>query len=160
MIDEWARDWGIPAAAVADYRRRAGHFPAEPTLRHGQPASEEYTQSLARLALARDYRAVMFRNNVGALRDESGRPVRYGLANESAAMNKQIKSSDLIGILPVLIGPQHLGHTIGQFVAVECKHGGWSAGEKPAHEAAQQRFGDIVLANGGRFVFTTGKVSL
>ncbi len=56
----------------------------------------------------------LFRNNVGVLRDERGNRVRYGLA---------VGSSDLIGWMPLTIGPQHLGTTIAVFVAVEAKVG-------------------------------------
>lgn len=97
------------------------------------------------------------RNNVGVLKDKNGRPVRYGLANDNPSMNKVLKSGDLIGIRPVLITPQHVGQTIGQFASLECKPANWkySASE---HEKAQQSWIKLILARGGYAKFTTGEL--
>ena len=54
----------------------------------------------------------LWRNNVGALRDERGRLVNYGLCKGS---------SDLIGLSQVVIGPEHLGQTLALFTALEVK---------------------------------------
>lgn len=54
----------------------------------------------------------LFRNNVGRLRTKDGRWVQYGLC---------VGSSDLIGYLPVTIGPEHVGNTLAVFVAIEAK---------------------------------------
>lgn len=123
--------------------------------RADEGASESRVQSAVRLE-ASQKNVLMMRNNVGALLDERGVPVRYGLMNESKAMNQAVKSSDLIGIRPVLIGPQHLGATIGQFVARECKHGAWRRSPTDKHEAAQEAFLRLVLANGGDAAFAPG----
>lgn len=99
----------------------------------------------------------LWRNNVGVLRDERGVPVRYGLANESAAVNATIKSADLIGIRPVLITQDMVGTVIGQFVSVECKREGWHyTGTK--REVAQQRWAEMVRALGGHACFSTGEI--
>ena len=82
--------------------------------------SETVVQQQARLKLAR-IGSQMWRNNVGACVDDAGRLVRYGLANESSQMNRCIKSSDLIGITPVVVTPDMVGKTIGVFTALECK---------------------------------------
>jgi hypothetical protein len=102
----------------------------------------------------------LWRNNVGVLMDSRGVPVRYGLANDSKAVNANVKSGDLIGIRPVLITPQHVGHYIGQFVSVECKRDGWRASATDEHEAAQMRWAQIVLLAGGHAVFATSERDL
>lgn len=120
----------------------------------GKPGSEVRQQSLIRLA-APKHGVWLTRNNVGALMDERGVPVRYGLANESKVQNEQIKSADLIGIRPILIGPQHMGQVIGQFVSVECKHELWKyKGDK--HETAQLNWANFITSKGGYAVFATG----
>lgn len=87
--------------------------------------------------------------------DERGVPVRYGLANESKSQNQEIKSADLIGIKPTLIGPHHVGQVIGQFVSIECKHQTWQyKGDK--HEVAQLNWANFVNSKGGFACFATG----
>ena len=78
---------------------------------------ESAVQSHTRLELARSG-ALVWRNNVGACEDQSGRIIRYGLCNESSQMNRSLASSDLIGIVPVVIQPHHVGRTLGVFTAL------------------------------------------
>lgn len=87
----------------------------------------------------------LFRNNVGAMEDvKTGRVVRFGLANESAAQSKRLKSSDLIG------------WACGRFLSVECKHEGWKIGRKPSErEEAQLRWITLVIQYGGIAGFVT-----
>ena len=94
----------------------------------------------------------MWRNNVGALIDKRGVPVRYGLANDTKEMNKRIKSSDLIGFRPLLIQHHHVGKTIAQFVAYEIKKDGWKF-KGDEHEMAQLKFLSLVTSNGGHAKF-------
>ncbi len=90
----------------------------------------------------------LWRNNVGVLPDKYGRPVRYGLCNESKEVNKVCKSSDLIGVQPILITEDMVGSTIGQFVAREVKKPGWHYVGN-AHEEGQLNFLSLVIALGG-----------
>jgi hypothetical protein len=90
----------------------------------------------------------LWRNNVGVAYDNRNVPVRFGLANDSAAMNSSIKSSDLIGIKPIVIQPHHVGSVFGQFVSLECKRFGWEfKGTK--RETAQKRWIDLINEFGG-----------
>lgn len=154
-LAEWANEWNVPAAALADLRRRLGAV-AAPTTETG--ASESRAQSEIRLeAATKGVR--LWRNNVGVLKDETGRPVRYGLANDTPEMNAKIKSSDLIGWRPLVITPGLVGSTIAQFVAREVKRPGWRF-TATDREAAQLRFLEMVLMNGGDACFATGTGTL
>ena len=104
------------------------------------------------LASQRGWR--LFRNNVGVLPDRNGRPVRFGLANDSAKLNREIASADLIGIRPVLILPEHIGRTIGVFTSIECKHPDWRPTPGDERYQAQCRWRDLVLSLGGYAVIT------
>lgn len=95
------------------------------------------------------------RNNVGVAFDATGRPIRYGLMNESKSVNSQYKSSDLIDCLPVLIQPHHVGRTFGLFVAIETKHSDWKLRPSDAHAQAQLRFIQLIRNNGGMADFVT-----
>src|SRR5574340_905330 len=89
-----------------------------------QGASESYVQARVRLA-ASQAGEVVWRNNSGVLKDERGVPLRFGLCNESKAVNAHCKSSDLIGIKRVLVTREMVGHTVGIFYAREVKRAGW-----------------------------------
>lgn len=96
----------------------------------------------------------LFRNNSGALLDKRGIPVRFGLGNTSAAVNEQVKSSDYLGWRPLLITPEMVGDVIAQFASVEFKEEGWTPAPPTnraafAHEQAQRKWIDLVLADGG-----------
>ena len=94
----------------------------------------------------------LWRNNVGVAVDKRGIPVRYGLCNESKRMNTKTKSSDLIGIRPVVITQDMVGKVIGQFVAVEVKRSNWKWSGSP-RELAQLNYHGIVNELGGYGVF-------
>ena len=148
-LDVWAHRWGVAPEALADLRTHL-EAPAPPA----GPNTEASVVGAVRL-LAAQSGYLVFRNNVGACYDTTGRFIRYGLANDSAQLNKSIKSSDLIGLRPVTIDSTHLGRTFGQFVALECKRSGWKF-KGTARELAQEKFLALVTANGGHARFTTG----
>lgn len=151
----WAAKWKLPPEAVVDYMQTFGMLPIE-VQPSGQraPGSESRQQSLVRLDAAK-HGVWLSRNNVGVLLDARGVPVRYGLANESREQNKAVKSADLIGIRPIVVGPHHVGTVIGQFVSREVKKEGWQY-QGDAHERAQRAWAEFVLAKGGDAAFCTG----
>lgn len=119
---------------------------------------EAHAQSLIRLE-APACGVTLWRNNVGALTDASGRVVRFGLANDSAQLNAVLKSSDLIGWRSVVITPDMVGRTIAQVVARECKAPGWTYRGTP-RETAQKAWLDLIAAAGGDACFATGPGTL
>lgn len=120
----------------------------------GDYGSESRQQSLVRLDAA-SHGVWLTRNNVGALLDANGRPVRYGLCNETKAQNEAVKSADLVGIKPVLIEQRHVGTTIGQFYSREVKHEGWQY-TGTQHEVAQLAWANFINSKGGDARFATG----
>lgn len=115
------------------------------------PMSEAAIQQRVRLAASQRGQR-LWRNNVGVLTDSRGVPVRYGLANESSGMNKAVKSSDLIGITPIVITPDMVGQTVGVFTSYECKAENWKYRGTP-RETAQKAWLDLVLSMGGYACF-------
>ena len=119
--------------------------------------SESLIQSQVRLeASKRGWR--VFRNNVGAGRLENGSWIRWGLCNETPALNAKIKSADLIGIRPVLITPDMVGRVIGQFVSRECKRPGWKFNPNDKRDVAQAAWARIINDLGGDAKITTGEL--
>lgn len=106
-------------------------------------SSEAVVQQQARLIVSR-LQGLAYRNNSGVAIDETGRHIRYGLANESAQENKVIKSSDLICCVPTLIQPHMVGYYLGVFTALEVKHSGWHLTPGDKRGQAQARFHQIV----------------
>lgn len=101
----------------------------------------------------------LWRNNVGAAYAADGSFFRYGLANETAAMSKMVKSADLIGIRPVLITPAMVGRTLGVFVSRECKRPGWRY-TGTSRETAQEAWRALVESMGGDAQFADGEGTL
>lgn len=159
VLHEWAIAWRVPAAALQDLQHRLGLLtPRMTQATPGYGKSEAYSQSAIRLE-AGQKNILLFRNNVGALKSDTGRLVRYGLANDSAEVNDVMKSADLIGIRKVLITPQHVGYYIGQFVSREAKEPGWQY-TGTEREVAQLAWLNMILANGGDAAFATGAGTL
>lgn len=118
-------------------------------------SSETVVQQQTRLQFA--YVGPMWRNNVGACEDATGRQIRYGLGNDSAALNREIKSSDLIGITPVTAFLASTGRweTLGVFTALEVKRSDWRQTPADERAIAQAKFHAIVREAGGFAGFVT-----
>ena len=149
----WAMKWNIPPAAVDDLRQQMGLDSINVPAPHGgEFASESRVSSAKRLSFAQQG-GLLWRNNVGAMQDQTGRVVRYGLANESKKMNTYVKSSDLIGIQPTIILNHMVGTTIGKFVAIETKKEGWKYNSNDPHSVAQLKFMELIISRGGTAYF-------
>jgi hypothetical protein len=116
--------------------------------------SEMATQQRLRV-LSAQHGTPLLRNNNGACMDETGRLIRYGLGHDSERLNKVFKSSDLIGIWPLVVTPEMVGRTLGVFFAVEVKAPGWKLRPGDDRAQAQQNFGEWVRSHGGIFTFAT-----
>jgi hypothetical protein len=153
---QWAIKWGVPIGAVEDLRREFGLINTDPQPQAGE--SEAAVQTRIRLEATRKGCRV-WRNNVGGTYTEDGSFLRYGLANDSKQMNNKIKSSDLIGIRPLLITQNHVGGVVGQFIAREVKAANWSySGSK--REEAQLNFLNLVASLGGDAAFANNEGTL
>ncbi len=96
-------------------------------------ASEQQIQQEIRIACSNgDTR--LFRNNTGTLKDQSGRPVSFGLCKGSA---------DLIGWTTRTITPEMVGQQVAVFTSIEVK----TATGRLRPE--QQQWLDAVQAAGG-----------
>lgn len=161
-LHEWFnRNAGKPLSIelFRDLQTTLGTYtPPLPAAAPGEGKTEAWAQSMVRIE-ASEKKIALFRNNVGVLKDETGRPVRYGLGNDSPKMNEVIKSGDLIGVRRLLILPQHVGHTFGQFVSREMKPPGWQYTGQ-GREPAQLAWGNLINSCGGDAAFATGPGSL
>ena len=112
-------------------------------------SSETVVQQRTRLAFANI--GPMWRNNSGACMDDTGRLIRYGLGNDSAQLNHAIKSSDLIGITPVVAYLASVARWVrlGVFTALEVKPSGFVLKASDERAVAQAKFHAIVTDAGG-----------
>ena len=152
----WAARWHIPPAAMADLQTNLLGLDGTP----GSPVgkSEAAVQNQVRLEASRKG-GRLWRNNVGAGYSEDGSFMRWGLANDSANVNRVIKSADLIGLRPVRIEQKHVGLVLGQFVSREIKTAGWRyAGTD--REVAQLNWATLVNTLGGDARFATSEGTL
>lgn len=148
-LQEWYMRWSsyMPEHARQEFTKILWpHAFVQPVVT-GQ--SEAAVQADIRLAASRDHRTPLWRNNSGAMQDDQGRHVRFGLGNESAALNNKWKSADLIGIKPITVEPHHIGRTLGVFLAVEVKTPGWKLKPSDKRAAAQSNFLNSVATFGG-----------
>lgn len=157
ILNDWAARHGVTPAALHELRAVMGM--AEPPVTPVAPGvSEAAVQQQIRLEASR--RGLrLWRNNNGATLDESGRMVRYGLANDSKALNSRIKSSDLIGITPYVVKPGDVGRTLGVFTSYEVKRTGWHYTGTP-REIAQAAWVALVVSLGGIAKFVTRREDL
>lgn len=156
-VIQWAIRNQVSQQALDELRGILGTIPVHlPVL--SATKDEAYVQSRVRLEAAQKG-LKLWRNNVGVLLDARGVPIRYGLANDSARLNKIVKSADLIGWRPLLITIHHVGSYIAQFVSRECKRPGWKyCGDD--HERAQLRWVEAVVSDGGDAKFCSGEGTL
>jgi hypothetical protein len=153
-VYQWAVRHGVTMAALQELAGIFGMHGGHDLPPEVKGTSEAAVQAAVRLEAARKG-VRLFRNNVGALIDSRGVPVRYGLANDSKDLNRAVKSADLIGWRPLVIEQRHVGQVIGQFVSRECKKVGWHyTGDD--HEQAQLAWAQLVTAAGGDAAFCTG----
>ena len=139
----WAIKHSVSLNALEDLKQQMGIAPFLASGALEPPVAESVVTKKIRLEAANDG-ILLWRNNVGAYYDDNTNFIRYGLANDTATMNKHIKSSDLIGIKPN-----------GQFICREVKASDWQyTGSK--REQAQLRFIELILSKGGDAEFSTG----
>jgi len=150
---EWAARHNVTPAALAELSRVTIDEPATLEARNDVGTSEAAVQARTRVAVSRMGWRV-WRNQVGACTMPDGSFVRFGLANDSHAINQSLKSGDLIGIRPIAIESRHLGMKIGQFVSLECKPADWEF-RNTAREHAQAKWAQLVRSLGGHARFVT-----
>lgn len=155
-LHDWSIRHHISLQALQELHVLLTSTVPSPVTAQGQ--SESDVQARVRLA-ASQAGYVLWRNNSGVLKDERGVPVRFGLCNESKAVNDKCKSSDLIGIKQVVVTPEMVGRTVGVFYAREVKRAGWRY-TGTLREAAQLRFIEAVVAMGGDAGFATSEGDL
>lgn len=148
----WARRWNVSEEAINDLHNILG-------LNHtgvvSDGLSEAAIQNIIRLEASKKG-CRLWRNNVGATYTPDGAFIRYGLANESSGVNKQIKSADLIGIRPIKITQNMVGATLGQFLSREVKAANWRYANTE-REQAQLRWAELILSFGGDACFVNGE---
>lgn len=140
---QWAIRHHVSLPALEELRGMLRTQASEP-----RGASEARVASAMQLDASERGDVVLWRNNVGALKDERGRLVRFGLANETKALNERIKSADYIGIHRRVVTLEDVGRVIGQFVSIETKAEGWKY-TGSAREKAQMAWAAGVAAWGG-----------
>lgn len=115
-------------------------------------ATPEAKSSLSVRERASDWGLRLFRNNSGALMNEVGIPVRFGLGNESKKVNQELKSGDLIGWTPLIITQEMVGKQVAVFTNIEAKAKGFKEREKynkNTREYGQDKWNKMTNKAGG-----------
>ncbi|EEO8517994.1 hypothetical protein G6K62_003844 [Salmonella enterica subsp. enterica serovar Rubislaw] len=149
-LEQWAIRHGVSQMAL--YELYALYQPDGTP--HEDGVSESATSKECELIAARAGQRI-WRNNSGALKNEKGMMVRYGLGNTSAKINAVMKSSDYIGIKTKIVTPDMIGSKVGVFIAAEMKRPDWHMIPSDKRAQAQATFGAIVENAGGEFRFIT-----
>ena len=144
-LHDWAMRHNLPASALQEL---VALLTRAPDLPAGK--SEAAVQNEIRLAASQRGDLVLWRNNSGALTDDAGRLIRFGLGNDSAQANRRMKSADLIGI--------HRGS--GRFVSIEVKRPGWKHSDASERDRAQAAWAATVAAMGGVALRVTSAQSI
>lgn len=159
IIHDWALKWRIPPAAIVELQATLVAKSTMPCANTDKPLSEAGVQSRVRLEAA-EKGVRLFRNNVGAGQLVNGSFVRWGLCNDSEAINEVLKSSDLIGWRKRTIVPADVGSVIAQTVLREVKEEGWVYDPTNKREIAQMAFLMLGAHDGADVAFVTGTGSL
>lgn len=157
LLHDWAAKHQIPYAALKDLMAIIGILADEAAPKKPPPARIKTETDVMNYEVTKFQKigGRAFRNNVGAFENANGQWVRFGLGNDSARANDLIKSADLIGCKPVLIGHEHVGMLFGQFWCREAKEPGWTySGDE--REKAQLLWALTILSMGGDAAFTDG----
>lgn len=154
MLSYWAAKHGINPQALRELELLIGIHHLTTATTDTDQKSEKAVQQYVKLRESQLGNR-LWRNNNGATYDPNGRMIRYGLANESTALSKKFKSSDLIGITPRVIQTKDVGHIWGIFTSIEIKKTGWNYTNTP-REQAQYAWIQLVVNMGGIGKFTTG----
>ncbi len=144
-LEQWRQKHGINDDAWTDLCVTLAFNPPMPTPAEETDYGETAISSTIRLEASK-LGVSLWRNNSGVATNRDGRPVRFGLGNDSKRLNETMKSSDLIGLT-----------SRGTFVAVEVKRPGWHARFErfTPRELAQWNFHQHVQRNYGVAGFAT-----
>ncbi len=171
-LELWAKKHNISQVALDDFKSMVGILESSVKSESTRTGDESKNQNNV-VQESSEKGGRLYRNNVGATAAKIHtkcmacgkthvayqQPVRYGLCNESTKVNQVFKSSDLVGLMPVLITPEMVGATIGQFTAREIKHTGWKY-TGTEREQGQLNWINLVLSLGGNACFATGPGTL
>lgn len=155
-LDDWMKKWGISEEAITDLADSISYGITSDIPKN--IITESDVMNCVRMEASLN-NAVLMRNNVGALMDARGRPVRFGLMNDSKKLNQTVKSHDLIGFRKKLIDVNDVGKTLPIFLTRECKKPGWKY-KGVGREKAQLAFALWLLAAGADSGFCTGPGSI